>query len=536
MNILVIDDEPIIRQGIIHKIRQSGLPVTIAGEAGDGTSGYELICKLKPDIVLTDIQMPSMSGLELIRKAQEHELRADFVILSGYDDFEYAKQAIQYGVSNYLLKPLENEELHATLSKLIDKREAAISQEKRVLELQSLEQANRETARQQALTQFLQQSHSDINDHSLRELQFNCSLFTAAVLQLEPFVLPHQSFHEKEEELLWFAVKNIVMERFASGGIQGVLVHHSLHRFELVYVLGIHEAAERSAVHTVLEEIMYGIRKYLRLELTIGLGSFSPSMTRIQDIYREAKQLTRNTILRGSNRIYQPNGAALHMPNRKSIIGNEDEKQLAEWFKRLESEKIHRWIERRVGAIVQDPNAVYVQLEWFSFDLFLLFHKYLIEQSGDSEWQIGEMDDLRQWLQQVTHWQEIVDRMKCLTDNIVVRLTTADPLASREIVEAVRLYINLHYSEPLSLHFIAERFYIHPNYFSKRFKEKCGESFIDYVTSVRMKEAVRLLKETEFKVHEIGERVGYEDAAYFGSVFRKFYGETPKQYRDRLIP
>lgn len=536
MRIIVIDDEPIIRQGIIHKIRQSGLPVTVVGEAGDGTSGYELICKLNPEVVLTDIQMPSMNGLELIRMAKEREPKAEYIILSGYDDFEYAKQAIHFGVSNYLLKPLENEELYETLSKLIEKREVENHKVKAYQELKSLEEASRETVRQQALTQFLQQGDTVIHDNTLQALERSCILFTTAVLQLEPFMLPHQSFNEKEEELLWFAVKNIMTERFGAGGIQGVLVHHSLHRFELVYVVGIKHLHERSAVNATLEEISYGIRKYLKLNLTIGIGRFIDKVNQINESYREAKQLTKNTILHGRNRIYQTSGAAAHMPNRKSIVGDEDEKLLTECLKRWEKDKIHRWIERRVGAIVQDPNSDYVQLEWFCLDLYLLFNKYLITHARDSEWTIGELDDLHQWLQQVMDWHEIVNRMKKFASNIVAMLSKSDQIAGKDIIEAVRVYIDAHYQESLSLQTIAERFFIHPNYFSKRFKEKCGESFIDYLTAVRMREATLLLIDTDLKVHEIGERVGYEDSAYFGSVFRKMHGETPKQYRERLTP
>ncbi|EES72572.1 transcriptional regulator, AraC family, partial [Paenibacillus sp. oral taxon 786 str. D14] len=114
-------------------------------------------------------------------------------------------------------------------------------------------------------------------------------------------------------------------------------------------------------------------------------------------------------------------------------------------------------------------------------------------------------------------------------------LSKHSSLEGKEIMEAVRLYLEQHYAEPIQLQMIAERFFIHPNYFSKRFKEKYGESFVDYLNSIRMKEAAALLGETNLKIREISERVGFEDAAYFSSVFRKWYGETPKQYRERQL-
>ena len=128
---------------------------------------------------------------------------------------------------------------------------------------------------------------------------------------------------------------------------------------------------------------------------------------------------------------------------------------------------------------------------------------------------------------------EIEERMIGLASNVIGRLAGSGDPSGKEIMEVVRAYIDVHYAEPLSLQAIGERFAIHPNYFSQRFKEKYGESFIDYLTATRMNAAAKLLKDTDLKVHQIGERVGIEDPAYFGSVFRKHYGETPKQYRER---
>ncbi|REE87484.1 two-component system response regulator YesN [Paenibacillus taihuensis] len=532
MKLIVLDDEPIIRQGIVHKIRQTGLPVSVVGEAGDGLSGLELIRTAQPDIVITDIQMPALNGLEFIRMAKETEARAEYVILSGYDDFEYAKQAIKYGVSHYLLKPLEDNELFEVLSGLIERKETENNRVQMVESLKALAESSHETARQGALTRFLQEEDVSVEDGALDTLAQDCVSFTAVVLRLEPFGLPHHSFGAGEEDLLWFAVKNIVTERFGTGGIQGVLVHHSLHRFELVYVLGLGQGQERSAVSSILEVISYGIRNYLKLGLTVGIGPYHDKLKKVQESYREAKQLTKNAILHGANRIYSANGMSAMLANRKSIIGKEDIKMLEDWLKKLETDKVYRWLERRIGSIVQDPNSAYVQAEWFCVDLYLFFNRFLLSNAADAEWTIGEMDDLLRWLQQVTDWHEIAERMNGFARNIVGLLSRRDEATGKEIAEAVKAYIDIHFAEQLSLQSIAERFYIHPNYFSKRFKEKYGESFIDYLTSVRMRAAAELLRDTELKVHQIGERVGFEDPAYFGSVFRKRYGETPKQYRE----
>ncbi|WFB59612.1 response regulator [Paenibacillus sp. BR1-192] len=284
MRIMVLDDEPIIRQGIIHKIRLTGLPVEVVAEAGDGLKGLELMKTAKPDLIVTDIHMPGMNGLTFIRHALELDARVKLIIVTGYDQFDYARQAIKYGVSNYLVKPLEDDELYATLMELLERREAEQQTDQMIQELKCVAETSQEASRQQALTQFLQEEDFAEASSELNELAKNGAAFTAVVLQLEPFKVPHGSFGPGEEELLWFAIKNIVTERFLSNAIRGILVHHSLRRFELVYVLGLQKGQDSAGVTYMLEAISFGIRKYLKLGVTIGVGPYQPQWRRCRRV------------------------------------------------------------------------------------------------------------------------------------------------------------------------------------------------------------------------------------------------------------
>ncbi|MBW7459132.1 AraC family transcriptional regulator, partial [Paenibacillus sepulcri] len=294
-------------------------------------------------------------------------------------------------------------------------------------------------------------------------------------------------------------------------------------------------ASQQSSVKIALQDILQSVGRYLKLELTEAIGPYVDQFGRVQDSYREAKLLLRDAVIHGSNRIYSFNAARQKGPNRKSIISGEDESTIIEMLKQGETDKIHRWTERRMGAIAQDPDSTYVHLEWFCMDLHLLFHKYLLARSLDSEWTIGETEDLLQWLSQVRHWEDVLEQMKRYTANIAGFLSKSGQMQETDMMEAIRQYIATHFGEPLSLQSISEKFFIHPNYFSRRFKEKNGTSFIELLTAYRMKEAESLLRGTELLVHQVAERVGFEDAAYFGSVFRKHYGMTPKQYREQEI-
>lgn len=421
MNIIVLDDEPIIRQGIVHKIRQIQLPVAVIAEGGDGVKGLELIKEYRPDVIITDIHMPGMDGLSFIRQAIELDPKVKFVIVTGYDQFEYARQAIRLGVCNYLVKPVEDEELYTTLTTLLEQKESEMQTNHMIKELKIVAEVSQEAAKQQALTQFLQEEDFSVAVEELDELAAYANRFTAIVIQLEPFKMPHESFGVEEEELLWFAIKNIVTERFLTNRLQGIFVHHSLRRYELVYVLGLKDGQDAAVVVSTLESISFGIRKYLKLSVTIGVGPYQIEIAKVQESYREAKQLVRNAILHGSNRIYQFNQVmeSSHNTQRKSFIGNEDAKLLGEWINKLDTDKVHRWIERRLGAIVQDPSSTYLMVEWFCVDLYLYLNKYLLANATDSKWAIGELADLQRELQQSTTWSDIIDRMKRLVTNMI---------------------------------------------------------------------------------------------------------------------
>lgn len=532
MRTIIIDDEPIIRQGIVHKVKRTGMPITICGEASDGIAGIELVRSIQPQLVITDIQMPGKNGLTFIREVKESFPETEFIVISGYDDFEFAKQAMRYGVKHYLLKPLEDEQLQESLSEIIERLEKEGAKANVMAKLQMLAESSREQERQRELTRFIQQGEPASSFEELIQLEQSSRLFTVVVLQVKPFTLPHYSFGAGEEELLYYAVKNIIAERFEWAGMNGLLIHHAVDLNEFVYMVGLQREDEASQVTIVLEEIIYGINKYLKLNMVAAIGAPVAKFQSIPTSYREARQLSRNAILHGSNRIYDRSRSAASNQNRKSIISEEDERTLFEWLRSWEADKIHRWTERRIGAIVQDPDSVYMQLEWFCVDLYLLYHKYLLSVPGSTEWMIGEMDDLQQWLEQLMDWRDVVVQMKRMTDNIIAHHSQTDSLVGKDIMEAIKAYIDAQYREHISLQSIAERFFIHPNYFSKRFKEKFGISFVDYITGIRMKQAAFLLLNSELKVHQIAERVGCEDAAYFSSVFRKTYGVTPKQYRD----
>lgn len=536
MRLLILDDEPILRQGIVNKIKQSGLPIEIAGEAGDGIAGLELIRQGAPDIVVTDIRMPGMDGIAFIEQAKRLDEQLHFVIISGYSDFDYAKRAIQLGVFDYLLKPVEDDELIGILTKIMTKIEQRRIRREELARLRDETNVSRETLRQHYMTKMLQQAELQVGgpeerDEQLSRLESRYSYFMAIVLVFEPIRLPHGSFREGDEDLIWFAVENVMSERMEAAGRGGVLFQHVLLEHEMVYLLGIDSPNESLAVQDWLGEVLYGLQTYLKLQVTIAIGGIVDQIGQIPQSYKQAKLAIRNKIIRGTGHIYDYESLHKRSADRGVLLTGEDESKLFFWLNEHNAGALQGWIEQRIRTLTEAPAATCMQLEWFCADLYLLFRKYLIANTKVTDWIIGEMDDLLLWLQNLTVWQDAVVQMQHIAVNIIGYLSQINP--AKDVMEEVKSYLDLHYGESITLQSISEKFYIHPNYFSRRFKEKYGQSFVDYLTALRMKTALDWLRETDVKIQDIANKVGFEDASYFSNVFRKFYGVTPKQYREQ---
>lgn len=539
MKLLILDDEPILRQGIVNKLKMSGLPVDIVGEAGDGMAGLELVHREAPDIVITDIRMPGMDGIAFIEQAQRMNEHLNFIVVSGYSDFEYAKRAIRLGVSDYLLKPVDDDQLKECLTKIMNKIEQGRMNHDEMIRLRNEMNESKETLRKQYMTKMLQQAdHPDMSaaerNEQLSRIENKYRNYLAVVLVLEPIQLPHYSFRQGDENLIWFAVENVMSERIESTGRDGVLFQHILHEHEMVYLFGIESLNEGLVIQAWLKEVLDGLQNYLKLQVTIAMGTIVDEIGQIQQSYKQAKQAIRNKMIHGTGQIYDYESLQKRSGERGILLTDEDESKLFYWLSEHNATALQNWIEHRIRSLAQSPSATYMQLEWLCVDLYLLFRKYLFANTGVTEWIIGDMDDLLYWLQKLSIWQDAVNQMQNIADNIVGYLSQNNPSSNKDLMEEVKHYMEMNYDKSITLQSISERFYIHPNYFSRRFKERYGQSFVDYLTGIRMKKAMVWLRETDIKIQDIANRVGFDDASYFSNVFRKYYGVTPKQYREQI--
>lgn len=540
LKVLIVDDEPIMRKGIFSKIDWEGLQLASAGEAKDGVEALERIRETRPNIVLTDIRMPEMDGLDFISRAKSFDPELRFVVISGYDDFQYAREAIRFGVSDYLLKPVSRDDLRNSLQKIRDELFAQGQERNYLTMLLKHYEANITALRQRKLTRLLQNGADAAAVADFRSYWNDLPHFgyTVAVYRLDSIRFPHLGFSSDEEDLIWYCIQNIVEQSMKEMLHGGIVFRHGARTDELIAITA-YPPSSGGMVTRQAQHALGSIRQYLRLDAVVGLGYAVKAIEELPTSYEQAVGAARGAVLHGTGKVYQHSvkGSLDHKePGGALRVTGEQERLLSIYLREQNEVWVRHWLEQRYEELSAVPDATYVQFEWLSLHIYSMLNSILRELTGDRDALLPETDNFVSRLLLFRTWQDAAAALM-ETAKSVMRMTSGPKNATgSDIVHEVKRYIEEFFNENITLTWVAEKYYIHPNYFSKLFKVTCGENFNDYVTRIRLEKAVNLMANSKLAIAEIAEVVGYDSAAYFSNVFRKVYGMSPSKYRDQLLP
>lgn len=521
--VLLVDDEEDIRVGISRKMDWAGLSFTLVGEAENGQEALELAEQLKPDVVLTDIKMPFMDGLELCRILTQRLPASKFVVFSGFDDFEYAKQAIQMNVSEYILKPINAAELSAVLQRL-----------KKQLDAERAERQNMETLR----TRYAESLPV------LREL-FCIHLLEgrvpaeqvyerAARLELElkgqiwDVALTHFDLDAGQKELLLLSVQRLFEEELPRGGCS---VKSFLYNDAVALLVGSEEA--EFPIYAFMEgvnRVCKLAKSYLNLTVTVGIGLPCEGLAKLPRALAGARSALDYRVLAGTGRaIYigdmEPEGAA-HL-----TFDENEERELVGAVKLGTEEEVREVVERLMAKI-RDAGLALSQCHLYFLELLTCLLK--LTRGADMEAIFGpnftgamqitdfsSTGELGAWyFERCLRIREYIGRQRTVSTG--------------RTVEKAKAFIAENYADSeLSVEMLCEHLHLSPAYFSTLFKRETGTTFTACVTVERMEQAAALLRNTEEKTYLIAEKVGYRDPNYFSYVFKRHFGISPTQFRTR---
>lgn len=513
--VLLVDDEKIIIDSISQLIDWENYNLVLVGTAQNGLEAYNLIINHNPHIVITDIKMPGMNGLDLIKKVMEEYPDTVFVILSGYGEFEYASRAMEYGVKHYLLKPCDEEEIIPVLVKIVNEIKDREKKELFFLETRK----SLEKVLPQVKEQFLRDCIIS-KAYNAKDLDFFQNLFGISSSSFRLVLFKPERDCDYIEK---FALKKISEEIIAENNIN---VHLSTVIDENVLLLI--NSFDNAFLTEVLEKIKLSFFNYYGINLTIAISN-SNSFDKIHRMYIETQECLQYAFYLGIGSIVSREDILLHESGNYSL--DYDFNKIAMAVRTGNIESAIRELDNFFEKTRKDKMNTDLAKSYCSE----LYHA-IIRQCRPDE--LGNFMKKIIELQEMETLDQIYEFMKEVTVNISEYHYKCNSQKYSSVVKKMIdcVHFNLH-NPDLSLNWIAkEVLFMNENYLGRLFNKETNEKFSQFVMRMRMEKAKELLNsQTEYKIYEICDQIGFSDPQYFSQVFKKYTGVTPSEYKKQAV-
>ncbi len=528
--IMLVDDEEEVRKAIIRNMDWEKLGFTVVGDAENGEDALEKLEQWEPDVVITDIRMPYMDGLTLTARIREKYPSMKILIFSGYDDFEYAKQAIKLNVTEYILKPVNSEELSVILKRIRVSLDEEIEQRRNIDSLRSSYLGSLPILRELFLNNLVHGT-VDMETAAVRFEEYGISIldarkWLAAVIhvgQVEQIETKELSMHQ---ELIPISVRGLVEDCLQTYCRYTIFTSPE----GITVIAAIDENNTQTGLINLFHDICKESRRVLEVGITIGVGHSCDRLQDIGEAYRSAVDALGYRAIVGEGKTIYINDVE-PVSRGKLRLDAKDEEELTAAIKFGSAQTIDG-ILRRLSVCMEDVKVHARQYQLYMLSiancLFRLMQQYDLDMNEmfDSKEQYEDM------LAGICKREEFADRIIPVACRMNEAMNRERDNTTRRAMDQAKEYIREHYAKPeLSVEMLCRYLHMSPAYFSTVFKKETGQSYVNYLTEVRLKKAAELLNETDDKTYMIAQKVGYQEQNYFSYVFKKKYGVSPTKYR-----
>ncbi len=528
--ILFVDDEEEVRKSIVKLMDWNALGFEIAGEAENGREALEKVTSLEPDVVITDIQMPYMDGLQLAEALQKEYPEKKVVLFSGYDEFEYAKQAIRLGVTGYILKPINIGELTAVLQKLRDSIDRELEEKRDVNALRESYRRAYPVLREKFVNEWVE---GNIPGGEISRLmkQYLPRFREAEAWTAGLICVDRQKGREEESRWLWeqqlvqVSVLKVVREL-----LEGKFCCHLFNgQKELGLICALQKGQTMNELLALLNQAGRECSQVFALEVTAGLGNPRKNPEELAESYREAKEALEYRVVLGEDRAIYIRDVE---PQKRQVLSlsGQEEGNLFHALKFCEEKEI----EEQVNALIDkmgDDKVYWRQSQSYSVTLLNTLMKLVWRYELDEKALFGTGENFYGELLELRTSHELKAYFNRLCTKIHQQLVCQREGNCNTLIREAQEYIEANYARPdLSVEVLCQEFHLSPSYFSMMFKKETGKNYSTYLTEVRMKKAVELLNTTDDKTYVIAGKVGYTEPNYFSYVFKRQFGVSPSRY------
>lgn len=531
IKVIVADDEVKVCQLICNLVNWAAFDMEIIGVAHNGVEALEMVERLRPDLLVTDIRMPGYDGLEMIERAKQVRDDLECVIISGYRHFDYAQSAIKFGVSDYLLKPIKKEELAATLEKMRSRyqmRTEKMSQEERLkIRLQSdidkLRSGlfSRLLAQQMQEPLLLEQANTDYH------FQFQPGLFRLFIVKVD---CPPGQLCQDSTKILEFKVAQQLRAVLQPICFDMEICFIGSRAYGVLNYAESRQANVRKLFKTAMDELQVQLGIFENTELTIALGKAVTQPEQLVLSLHSAENVCAQRLVDGTGKVLE-DASHPELPYESDSLLAELNRELETALEILDRDAVSAALDRFRKAALAAPGVSGQKLISLALDachtylVVLRKHHIHVENTDDLYQRFFERCDL------CGSAQELFRHLSGMVCNSVDAILQDRRQAEKKPVRAAKQYIQENFMRPISLEEVADFVGFNASYFSTLFKKESGKNFLEYLSEVRMNRAKELLKETNLTVANICSQVGYSDLKHFTQSFRKATGLKPNEFR-----
>lgn len=522
---LIVEDESWVRKGIIKVIKWDELGLKLIGEADNGDEALHIFETEKPELIITDMKMPHFSGVEFLKKLADTNSNCEIIVISGFSDYEYMKQAISSNVFEYLLKPVDETHLNNVLKKVInrlnDKKsiELKINASKLLLEDNFLHSL---------VTGSIEMYDTLLQNANVIEVDLNYTLFSVIAIILKDSYLHANNKANEVKSLiakLFNDIKHIQTHKLSCNIFRSP---ESVYEIVILCKSNIGDITGLTAEQKLdCENILLTAKTKYNVDIRAGISEWKKGYSNISTSYEEANIALKYEYMNGKDIIFHK--TIKELKENDVIDWTIDEKQLDYVLQHTDGSGVVNIVGTLFDTVRKKRYSSISMLRDMLIKFILVLERCCQRSNPDFNngisfevsyinviEQLMTVESLQKWTEEtIAQFLSVMESNK-RKDNI-------------DIIDAIKNHIASNYNEDINLICLAQKFYMNHIYLSRLFKAQTGENFIDCLTRVRMEKAKELLDRKHLKVKEVSEAVGYNNPYYFTKSFKKFYGYSPTE-------
>lgn len=531
-SIIIVDDHGYFIEGIRKFVNWDELGIDILDVAYDGEEGFYKIKSIQPDIVLTDINMPVMDGLEMIKKLTLDGIRTKFVILTGHGEFDYAREAMKYGVLDFIVKPVLPKDITEALKKIIF-----------ICDLERKKQEQEVKVKQQlakSMPVFIEKFMEELFEGGIGnisefyekvdflELDIKSRIYRVIHIQIDRYDQFLTRYKEDERQYIKYSITSIVCELL---NIRNTFTSFKERqaRFLLYYEASSKENTDEELL-SKLEVIVARCMSLYEISVSIGVGEPVENALCIKDSYSQSNESLKFVM-------YFGNGKVIFY---KDIVHTQLVIPVLQFYERSKLiDGLKMRSKNMVGECLDGMFSLFLNQGHVQIDYIKVIVNEMLSITMTTLFQMGEkLPDMlrdsrkvRETAESIVTLQDLENWIRDIFDTIFINIGQKSNQRNTRVLEQILAYVGENFHKDISLNELSKHIYLTPNYLGNIFLKNMGKGFKEYLGEYRIKKAKELLDSGKYLVYEVGEMVGYKDPDYFRKMFREYVGVSPSEYK-----